>query len=99
MVGLSRWMNDSKVEAPIRSPAAAKIVLGLVDSSCVTAPANWAAPASWHRWRAERPWKSLVAEDLDVDRSGVRGSRRDDGERRGDEPCEGGGKSDLATGS
>ena len=62
IVGLSFWMNDSNVDAPIRSPAAANIVLGLTPRSCLTAPASTAAPdppvvvSFWMR-----PWKSLVA--------------------------------------
>ena len=56
------WMNDSNVEAPIRSPAAAKTVFGVrLARSCSTAPASTAAPASAPvGLSAIRPWKSLM---------------------------------------
>ena len=61
MVGLSSWMNDSNVDAPIRSPAAANTVSGFSARSCLTAPASTAAPASAPVGSlAIRPWKSLV---------------------------------------
>ena len=59
MVGLSSLMNDSNVVAPIRSPAAAKIVLGFWARSASTAPAYLAAPGMSRSGRS-RPWKSLV---------------------------------------
>ena len=46
MVGLSFWMKDSNVEAPMRSPAAANTVLGFSARNCFTAPGSTAAPAS-----------------------------------------------------
>ena len=59
MVGLSCAMKESNVVAPIRSPAAAKIVFGLSARSASTAPAYFAAPGmSRSGW--SRPWKSLV---------------------------------------
>ena len=67
-VGLSCWMNDSKVDAPIRSPAAANTVFGLAARSCLTAPERIAAPAVTPlvvppvpSSLIRRPWKSLVA--------------------------------------
>ena len=45
MVGSSCWMNDSNVEAPIRSPAATNAVFGFSVRSCFTAPESTAAPA------------------------------------------------------
>ena len=45
MVGMSCWMNDSNVEAPIRSPAATNAVFGFSVRSCLTAPDSTAAPA------------------------------------------------------
>ncbi len=62
MVGSSSWTNDSNVEAPIRSPAAAKIVLpaGASARSSSTAVANGAAPAALPPSGSSRPWKSLV---------------------------------------
>ena len=61
MVGLSSWMKDSKVDAPIRSPAAANTVFGFCWRSCLTAPAITAAPASVPVGLfASRPWKSFV---------------------------------------
>ena len=59
MVGLSCWMNDSKVEAPIRSPAAANTVFGYCARSWSTAPPSTAAPASMPL-APMRPWKSLM---------------------------------------
>src|SRR5690349_137630 len=59
MVGLSFWMNDSNVVAPIRSPAAAKSVLGFSERNRSTAPAYLAAPGMSVPDRS-RPWKSLV---------------------------------------
>ena len=61
MVGLSFWMKEANVEAPIRSPAAANTVSGLSARSCLTAPASTAAPASAPVGLFSiRPWKSLV---------------------------------------
>ncbi len=60
MVGLSSWMKDSKVDAPIRSPAAANTVFGFCARSCLTAPAITAAPASALELLVSRPWKSFV---------------------------------------
>ena len=61
IVGLSFWMNDSNVEAPIRSPAATNAVSGLAARSCLTAPASTAAPAVGAVVSFTiRPWKSLV---------------------------------------
>ena len=59
MVGSSFWMNDSKVEAPIRSPAALNTVEGFSARSCLTAPESTAAPAS-APLASSRPWKSLI---------------------------------------
>jgi hypothetical protein len=54
-------MNDANVEAPIKSPAAANTVLGLLPRSCLTAPARTAAPAVGAVVSfSSRPWKSLV---------------------------------------
>ena len=61
MVGASSWMNDSKVEAPIRSPAATNAVFGFSALSCFTAPESTAAPAGVPDSGSSRPWKSLVA--------------------------------------
>ena len=52
-------MNDSNVDAPIRSPAAANTVLGCSVRSWSTAPASTAAPASV-LFAEIRPWKSLI---------------------------------------
>ena len=61
IVGLSFWMNDSNVEAPIRSPAAANTVLGFSARSSFTAPAIAPAPAAAESGSfAIRPWKSFV---------------------------------------
>ena len=71
MVGLSWAMNDSKVDAPIRSPAAAKTVLGLPSRSWSTAPAITAAPPSAPVGVAVDPAVEVVGgENLDVDRGG-----------------------------
>ncbi len=60
MVGLSFWMKDSNVEAPMRSPAAANTVLGFSARNCFTAPESTAAPASLLVLLRMRPWKSFV---------------------------------------
>src|SRR5690606_25171528 len=59
IVGLSCWMNDSNVDAPMRSPAAANTVFGFSARNCWTAPARTAAPAFGGSLRM-RPWKSFV---------------------------------------
>ena len=61
IVGLSFWMNDSNVEAPTRSPAMAKTVLGFVRvRSSLTAPAIAAAPAGALRRVVEQPPVEVV---------------------------------------
>ena len=66
IVGLSFWMNDSNVEAPIRSPAAANTVSGFWPRSCLTAPASTAAPAVGRRGVVLEPTVEVVGpQDLD----------------------------------
>ena len=61
MVGLSCWMNDVKVEAPMLSPAETNRVFGFSAFFASTAPAITAAPASGPEGLASRrPWKSLI---------------------------------------
>ena len=76
MVGLSFWMNDSKVEAPIRSPAAAKTPSPSPPvksvSSCLTTPASLAAPR--HGAVGEQPAVEVVGgQDLHGDGGCMRG--------------------------
>src|SRR5687767_12936490 len=77
MVGLSFWMNDSKVDAPTMSPAIAKTVLGLPLTGSrrpLTAPAMEAAPAvALYGSSRRRPWKSLDASTWTVSRPGGEG--------------------------
>ena len=71
MVGSSFWMNDSNVEAPTRSPAAAKSVPVVLLRSSLTAPAIDAAPAAALPGSStRRPWKSLVARICTVSTTG-----------------------------
>ncbi len=74
MVGLSFAMNDSNVEAPMRSPAAAKTVFGFAARSCLTAPASTAAPASVAAGVVGQPTVEVVGgEDLNFNDGGCGG--------------------------
>ena len=59
IVGLSS-MNDSNVVAPIRSPAAAKIVFGFLRTELVDRAGVLRAAPGMSRSSSSRPWKSLV---------------------------------------
>ena len=70
MVGLSLAMKDSNVDAPIRSPAAAKTRSSSSARRVLTAPASEAAPAAALPGSSRiRPWKSLVARTWTVSTS------------------------------
>ena len=49
MVGLSCWMNDVNVEAPMRSPAAAKTVFGFAARTASRRSTSAAAPPDGRR--------------------------------------------------
>ena len=72
MVGSSCWMNDSNVEAPIRSPAATNTVFGvlgaqLLDRAGRARPRRPALPVV-----VDQPAVEVVGgEDLDLDRIGA----------------------------
>ena len=69
-------MNDSKVEAPMMSPAIAKTVSGLASFNAWTASAIEAAPAAeLPGSSSSRPWKSLEARICTVSTAGARVGR------------------------
>ena len=59
IVGLSFWMKDVNVEAPIMSPAAAKTVFGFSARICLTALESAAMPPDGAAC-SMRPWKSFT---------------------------------------
>ena len=68
MVGLSCWMNDSNVEAPIRSPAAANTVFGLLAAQSVDHAGQLGRAGLAPVGLSSMPAVEVVdAQDLDVD--------------------------------